>query len=262
MSGRTTTALPYYGGKSVHGPWIAGQLPITDLYIEPYAGMLGVLLRRPPVKIELVNDLNGDIANWWWAVRDDHQALARMVCLTPRSRDHFDEAKEALAKGIEDPLKRAWATHVLLSQCVNAQTEGQNWGRSVSPSVGNPFRLWLADDFAALARRMAKVQIDCVDAVELLRRVAEYEEAVVYCDPPYHTATCAYAHNDVDVKALTDALLAQKGAAAVSGYGEEWAHLGWRVAEKKTVAWSGTKHGERVERLWMNYPPLQADLHQ
>ena len=269
MSGRTVTALPYYGGKVQQGKWIAAQLPVTKAYCEPYAGMLGVLLHRPPVAIEIVNDLNRDIANWWRVVRDDTEALARRVGLTPYSRDHCEEALRVLADGTDDDVRRAWATHVCLMQCVSGMTEAKrmNWARAVSTSVGSPFRQWLPGDFAALANRLNRVQIECCDALTLLERVKDEADFVLYVDPPYVSATRAYKHNEVDVDELTRCLREQKGFVAVSGYGAEWDHLGWRSTETEMVARSshqtkGTPLTKRTDKLWLNYDPLQPDLLQ
>ena len=83
----TLSALSYYGGKSGghgssgRGRWIASLLPgdTRTLYAEPYAGMLGILLQRAPAKLEIVNDLNRRIVNWWRVVRDHPDELARMM---------------------------------------------------------------------------------------------------------------------------------------------------------------------------------------
>lgn len=248
-------ALSYYGGKTYTAGWIADQLPVTACYAEPYAGMLAVLLQRPPVRIEIVNDLDRNIANWWRVVRDDHERLARCVALTPHSRDHLREANDVLAVGEDDDLKRAWATHICLAQGINSRTSGAaSWRRLIKPQGVNPFRTWLGGEFATLARRMRQVQIECVDAVALLRRLSGEREFVIYVDPPYHTAQRCYRHPDVDVAALTDALLEQRGRVAVSGYGGEWDHLGWRRTERAAVAWSDHHRTRRVEHLWLNFP--------
>lgn len=248
-------ALPYYGGKQYWGRWIADQLPRGELYVEPYAGMLAVLLQREPVKLEIVNDLNGDVANWWRQVRDDPDGLARLVALTPRSKAHLAEAWETLGDESATPLRRAWATHVCIAQGMLSQTMRKpQWALVCNPSVGSPFRRWLPEDFALLAERMVSTQIHCGDAVKLLLRVAGEKGAVVYCDPPYRTARTEYRHNAVDVEATTAALKAQKGRVAISGYGDEWSHLGWRMEERDAVAWSSARRGRRVERLWLNFP--------
>ena len=58
-------AMLYAGTKSGRsalglGHWIAGQLPQSEqqTYVEPFAGMLGVLLARPRSQLEIVNDLD------------------------------------------------------------------------------------------------------------------------------------------------------------------------------------------------------------
>ena len=69
--------LRYYGGKSEKfrngngaGPWIAKMLPYRRMYVEPFAGMLGVLLQREKSRIELVNDRDGMISAFWECIRD------------------------------------------------------------------------------------------------------------------------------------------------------------------------------------------------
>ena len=251
------SALPYYGGKAYHADWIASLLPSGGVYIEPYAGMLSVLLARYPSQIEIVNDLNSDLVNWWRVLRDRTDELARMVDLTPCSREVCADADGVINGDCDDPVRRAWAFHVRLSQGFNSlSSRGKTqWKRSAKKV---PFARWLPERFQALASRMADVQIDNVDAIVLLDRVKDETDAVVYVDPPYHSAYRGYETNAVDVGALTDALASQRGRVAVSGYPGEWDHLGWRHEDRETVAHSqGPQHGatqpKRIERLWMNY---------
>ncbi len=69
-------SIVYWGGKSPYdrgtGRWIANLLPNVPghTYCEPFAGMLGGLLQRERASREIINDLNGDIANFWRVLRD------------------------------------------------------------------------------------------------------------------------------------------------------------------------------------------------
>ena len=67
--------LTYYGGKRGYGKaeWIASFLPwhSDSCYVEPFAGMAGVLFARQPVKVEVLNDLNQRVVNWLRVVRDE-----------------------------------------------------------------------------------------------------------------------------------------------------------------------------------------------
>ena len=69
----TVRALPWYGGKARgRGQWIAGLLPwdYESLYCEPCCGMANVWAARSPVKVEILNDLNDRVINWWRVARD------------------------------------------------------------------------------------------------------------------------------------------------------------------------------------------------
>ena len=108
-------ALGWVGGKSVFGShgtgrWIAGLLPppgATHTYIEPFCGMLGVLLQREPARREIVSDLDGNLINWWEIVRDRPAELGDMLDFTPGwSAALFGEACQNLDH--PDPLRRAY----------------------------------------------------------------------------------------------------------------------------------------------------------
>ena len=96
---------------------------------------------------------------------------------------------------------------------------------------------------------------------------AKHHDVVVYVDPPYPNTVRHYAKaNNINPKKLGKALLAQKGKVAISGYGDTWDHLGWRVEKIKTVTYIGAAAGKtsasRVECLWMNYDPIRTTVPQ
>ena len=112
---RPPRALGWIGGKSFYGThktgrWIASLLPppeATYTYVEPYAGMLGILLQRRPAKREIVSDLDADLINWWTVVRDEPEALAELLEWTPGwSSDLFAEACHNLNH--PEPVRRAY----------------------------------------------------------------------------------------------------------------------------------------------------------
>lgn len=74
---RLVAPFPYFGGKSAiaHRVWAAlGDVPN---YVEPFAGSLAVLLNRPhPAKVETINDLDGFVANFWRALKEDPDGVA------------------------------------------------------------------------------------------------------------------------------------------------------------------------------------------
>ena len=251
-------SLTYYGGKRGYGQgdWIAGLLPWykVSCYVEPFAGMAGVLLAREPVKIELLNDLNGRVVNWWRAVRDDAAEFGRLVEYTPRSREEYAWARGAVDDLGETPLRRALAFHILLDQGL-LQGDGLDggWARKFNPYIRNIPR-HDQRGIEILADRLRAVQLENCDALALLERTAGIPEAVIYADPPYPSAdTSPYALGDLDYKRLGELLQAQEGAVAVSGYPGEWDSLGWECERKSAHRNQiGGSWSPRVECLWRN----------
>ena len=272
--------LQYFGGKSSQSPsgtgaWIASLLPADrDVhYVEPFAGMLGVMLQRPESKLETVNDLDGRITNWWRQLRNHPDELLRRISTTPRSRETFAEAIGLIDSA--DEMTSAWAVSVVLLQSVrnSLDTRPSDWRRSMKWRAAQPAFMEYTHNLELVAKRIARAQIENRDAVEILGRVADDERTLVYADPPYRSAPGAkvYATSTVDVDALTDVFKAQKGRVAISGYGDEWDHLrlGWRRHEREV---SAAGLGDLVrsqtatlpvktEVLWTNFEPERpADM--
>ena len=249
--------LAYYGGKRGYGQaeWIASLLPWEkqSCYIEPFAGMGSVLLAREPVKIEILNDLNDRVINWWRAVRDDAEEFGRLLEYTPRSRAEHRWAQGAVDDPAETALRRALAFHILVDQGIMASENAQRWKRYFTPAVGSIAR-HDRREIEALADRLRSVQLENCDALALLERTAEMDYAAIYADPPYPSAdTTSYRFGDLDYGRLGELLQEQKGAVAVSGYPGEWDCLGWEVATRAALRRNvNGQTGERVECLWRN----------
>ena len=257
------TSLHYYGGKGrERGAWVLSNLPqdTNCLYVEPFAGMLGVLLNRPRAHLEIVGDADGRIMNFWRVIRDTPVELERLLLLTPHSRIEFENALSIS----DDPIEDARRLAVLISLSVmHGTSTARGHYALIKRGTGHADKKLslVAGKLGQLAERIRYTQLNNRDGVETLNMVSRASDAIVYCDPPYQSSdTSLYTHSSVDINDLTVALLAQHGRVAVSGYGDEWAHLGWRCEEWETISYAGGQpgiaQGRRIEKLWMNYPPF------
>lgn len=72
-----TAPFPYHGGKRRWADEIWARFGEVDIYSEPFAGTLAVLLGNPhPANREIVADTNGHICNFWRAIRNDPEGAA------------------------------------------------------------------------------------------------------------------------------------------------------------------------------------------
>lgn len=256
----TLAALPYLGGKSAGparttntGRWVASLLPPRcDLYAESHGGMGGVLLQREPARVEVFNDLDHRIVDWWRVVRDDYKTLAERLRNTPSSRVEYERCLALLDD--DDPVEAARAVTVVLTQSIlSSLNSGPKQWRSEYVRVRSLARR--ADRLEALAARMRHVKLECIPAEQLIERLASFEDSVIYVDPPYQTDMgTRYGRCEIDWERLRAAVSRCRGRVAISGYRTDgWDSLGWERHEHTTTSTAGTGHVAVTECLWTNY---------
>ena len=274
---KTLSGLPYLGGKNANdlrglGRWINSLLPPSTretTYIEPYAGMLGVLLSRPKAGTEVANDLDGLIVNWWRVVRDQNEALAYKVEHTGRARAEYEQALEELHN--PDPVISAWAVTTVLGQSIDRTTASAKkaWRLEYVSHDLSSCPSFYANKIRSIKDRIEKVYFENKDALELLADAIKYDRAIIYCDPVYASdkPTFSYRHNDTQHQELTSLLTGSEVQAkvAISGYQGDFESLkeyGW--LEHTRSSWEAISRGKtgatkskRTECLWTNYQPNQ-----
>ena len=53
--------IPWIGGKRRLADHIFPQFPLHDCYVEVFAGGAALYFLRPPAKVEVINDINGEL---------------------------------------------------------------------------------------------------------------------------------------------------------------------------------------------------------
>ncbi|NJK32324.1 MAG: DNA adenine methylase [Deltaproteobacteria bacterium] len=105
---------PWFGGKTHAAPVVWEALGDVDHYIEPFAGSLAVLLRRPhpanrAYKSETVNDADGLLINFWRSVQLDPEATAEAASWPVAEADLHARHLALLRWKAEQPLERMMA---------------------------------------------------------------------------------------------------------------------------------------------------------
>ena len=258
--------MPYFGGKQRVAAQLVALFPDHEHYVEPFAGGLSVLLAKRPSKLETVNDLDGDLMTFWRVLRDHPGDLARVCALTPHSR-----AEHEASRGREDvdDLERARRVWVGLTQGRAGQLRRTGWRHYVDPtgtSIGMPAYLdAYVERMPAAARRLARVSLECLPALDVIAKYGTSPSALLYVDPPYLGSTRGTASGyryelkaETDHRELAAALHGCRAAVVVSGYASPlYAELfdGWHTAAIDTYSGQGNakdaRH-ERTEVVWSN----------
>lgn len=258
--------IRYPGSKSRIAPWIVSHFPPHDAYLEPYFGSGTVLYAKSRAGSEIVNDLDGEVTNLFRVLRDQPEAMARAVALTPWSREEFRQsfARENLS---DLEAARRFITYwwqavgcrgiTATGFCVDYQGKSKP-ARSVT-WISLPERL------LAVAERLQGVQIENRPALDLIER-CNGREVLIYADPPYVGTTRKGRLYSFEMREESEhvALLAQlkqhSGSVLISGYDNALYqdHLsGWRKVSREATC---QKVGTRTECLWLN--PVAAARQQ
>ena len=247
--------LHWWGGKNSEGlvgAWVLSLLPPVasgETYIEPFCGMLGILLARERADHELANDLSGGVAAFWRTLRYDADAFEERLSYTECGREVFEEAKTLYASAKTSDFERAWALTVLSLQ--SYRSSFGSWNSSALKGryfPGNCERL----TSAAMRERIRHLNIENRDGAEVIAEYASRSEAVIYCDPPY-PGTSDYPEK-LDYAAFVEALAGARAKVAISGYPTDlYDGLGYRRFERRF--WSSGARDYRTEVVWTNYDP-------
>lgn len=250
--------LNYVGSKWNMARWIVSQMPEHLVYLEPYFGSGAVLFNKQPARIETVNDLDGNIVNLFKVIRDQPEELARVVGMTPYSREEYYLAYSVLNNQLAD-LERA---RLFLARCWMGRggktSDRTGWRHNIAPVTVNAINDWngLPNTIYKAADRLKQVQIENQDAIELIGRYNR-EECLIYADPPYllETRTKRHYAHEMDQEQhieLLEKLNHHAGYVILSGYDSELYNdllTGWSKVTKMATTEAAT-HKEEV--LWLN----------
>lgn len=252
------TILKYPGAKNRLAEWLLTFVPEHKVYLEPFFGGGGLFFNKEPSKIETINDIDGEVYNLFRIIRDFPDELAKVVEMTPYSREEYEHTY--IAGVNENDIERA---RKFLTRCwlgMGSSNVYKNGFRS--SQQGNSPRTtkhWaeLPDRILFAAERLKAAQIEKLDAVELMRRY-DTNDVFIYLDPPYLPGTrkgYLYKHEMTveDHEKLLKVAAEHPAKILISGYDNELYNKilnGWNKESKQTQAEGGTK---RIETVWYNY---------
>ena len=86
--------LSYIGGKTRLASRIIDRIPEHLAYVEPFAGGAQVFFHKEPSKIEVLNDLDGEVVNLYRICQSHHEELIRYMRFMLLSREWFERLQK------------------------------------------------------------------------------------------------------------------------------------------------------------------------
>ena len=215
--------LTYFGGKQKLAKHILPLIPKHNLYCEPFFGGGAIFFAKPPSEIEVINDTNGALINFYRVIKNDFKKLQKQIKVTLHSREEHHLAQIILEyPSFFNDVKYAWAIWVLANQSYSSRLDSQ-WGydrkRNTSAKRLHYKREGFSDDYA---KRLEKAEIENSDALKVIE-TRDSKQSFFYCDPPYFNASRGHyiKYTEQDFEHLLQLLSTIRGKFILSSYPSE-----------------------------------------
>lgn len=261
----TRPALRYYGSGWNRAPWIIQHFPPHTVYCEPCFGAGSVLLRKDRAKLEVVNDLDNRVINFFTMLREKPAELAEALQLTPWHQTEFYLALIPDTDPFEDARRFAFACWASVAGGPKPRLNDFRWQKTETRRSPASADIPKTEHLTAIAKRLRHVQFLCQDATSVIRKMRG-SQAVIYFDPPYLATTrrntTAYRIEPDDAWHVAAAGLLRQhdGPVIISGYASElyaaiYEQHGFKRIDRRQRTNSG---GVATESLWLS--PLAMNL--
>ncbi|WP_406736924.1 DNA adenine methylase [Thioclava sp. GXIMD4215] len=181
---------PWLGGKKHLSARLVQKIEAIDhhAYVEPFVGMGGVFLRRRfKPKLEVANDINGEIVNLFRILQRHYPQLMEVMKFQIVSRREFERLRNTPPESLTD-LERA-ARFLYLQRLAFGGQLGGVFGVSTDRARFSLSRIGpLLED---AHERLEGVVFECLDWADLVRRY-DSKGTLFYLDPPYHGGESDY----------------------------------------------------------------------
>ena len=194
------TPISYYGGKQTMLRHILPIVPEHVSYTESFLGGGALYFAKEPAQLEVINDVNGNVINFFKVLKNDYKALKRRIDETLHSRKEFEFAMIVYEfPEYFDRIERAWALWVLSKMGFASKLDGSfgydKTKNTVSKKIKNA-----RDQFTEqLSERLATTQIECTDALRIIKS-RDTVNTFHFVDPPYVGTNCGHysGYNEMD----------------------------------------------------------------
>lgn len=203
--------LAWVGGKSKLTSTLIPLIAPHKCYVEAFAGAAWMLFRKDPSKVEVINDINGDLITLYRVIQNHLEEFICYFKWSLVSRDEFDRLQRVDESTLTD-IQRAARFYYLLRNAFGAKVISQSFGvaNSSKPRLN---LLRIEEDLSESHLRLSRVTIENLPYDQLIKRY-DGKDVFFYVDPPYWDCENDYGKglfDKTDFERLRDVLKSCQG---------------------------------------------------
>jgi len=187
----------WVGGKSRLRKQIVALIPEHSCYLELFAGAAWVLFAKPPSKVEVLNDIDKELVNFFRVVKYKPEELIQSFEWELVSRAEFERLANLDTATLTE-MERAHRFYYIIMAGWGGELHYPRFQTSITDG-GHGNRLigalkFLRKRIEPVYERLQKVVIENMDWKDCFARY-DRDKTMMYIDPPYPGNSCNYLHN-------------------------------------------------------------------
>lgn len=208
------TLVPWIGGKGRLASEILPLFPPHTCYVEAFAGAAALFFRKEPSKVEVLNDVNGDLVNLYRVVQHHLEEFVRQFKWSLVSRQMWKWLKATPTETLTD-IQKAARFYYLQRLAFGGRVVGPAFGTATTSSPRLNL-LRIEEDLSEAHMRLSRTTIERLDWATCVERY-DRQHTLFYMDPPYWgTEGYGVPFELAEYSKMAAALRAMKGKAIVS----------------------------------------------
>ncbi|ARF49477.1 DNA adenine methylase [Pantoea stewartii] len=182
MKEQSLPIVPWIGGKRRLAKHILPLFPAHTCYVEPFCGAAALYFLKTPSKIEVINDINGELVNLYRVVKHHLEEFVRQFKWALVSRQIYKWLQDTPEETLTD-IQRAARFYYLQKQAFGGKVADHTFGTSTTSAPR--FNLLRIEEELSMAHlRLSRTLIEHLDWHQCIERY-DRPHTLFYCDPPY-----------------------------------------------------------------------------
>ena len=175
--------IPWIGGKRRLADKIIPMFPAHTCYIEPFSGAAALYFIKEPSKVEVLNDINGELVNLYRVVKHHLEEFVKQFKYALVSREMYKWEQLKNPETLTD-IQRAARFFYLQKLAFGGKVNSQTYGTATT-SKPRLNLLRIEEELSDAHLRLAQTQIENVRWQECFKRY-DRVHTLFYLDPPYY----------------------------------------------------------------------------
>lgn len=184
VGGEDLTLFHYPGGDSTLIPYYLKMIPPHVTYVEVFGGSAKLLFCKPPSKVEVYNDVDGDLVNLFRVIKDREKfrIFLNELDMTIYSRRIYYDMCKKLRMGAQNDIERALAYFYVINASFFGKV-GKGFATSKATNHAHAYFNKIAL-LKRIHRRLRNVVVEDLDFRECIKRY-DSDKTFFYLDPPH-----------------------------------------------------------------------------